>query len=292
MKIKETIKHIYMHFKYYNNYINNIDNVTQEKFEEIIQNSNHKDVVLCTIAFENPEVIMTQIIMLKKNLKDKYLYFVADNSNNTNRAIEIERVCNEYNVIYIKLPNNPYNGRMGLPSYSNGSAMNYIYMNLMSKCKTINIGFLDHDIFPIKKCSIIDYLNEQKFWGVIRCVPSEKYNKLSSVYLWAGFCFYRKDYLDKLVKIDFMPKKGIGDTGSANYHSLYYPIIKTDEFLEYHFADLKRVNIEGVVGSPQSSQYEIINGSWIHYLNASNWSNEDIGVKEKMMNELMNEYLK
>ena len=65
-----------------------------------------------------------------------------------------------------------------------------------------------------------------------------------------------------------MPQKGYGDTGAKNFKKLFVPIISTDAFLEYSFASFKRINIPDMNGSPQSSQYELIDESWIHYLNA------------------------
>ena len=61
--------------------------------------------------------------------------------------------------------------------------------------------------------------------------------------------------------------------------------------MEYTFADLKRIDIEGTHGSPQSSQYELLGTMWLHYLNASNWSNENLEIKDKVLEELIAKFL-
>lgn len=287
MYLEEKIKHFCMHKRYKADYLHKIEN--ESILQEMVNSNIDADMDLITIAFNNPKMIEYQVKLVKKYVKDNYSYVIADNSTNEVDSIKIKDICIKERIHYLRLPLNPYNGKYSMGSYSNGAAMNYMYKNYIQVRNTRFFGFLDHDIFPIKDSSIVAILKKQAFWGTLRCVPTQ--NNYCCVYPWAGFCFFDKNRFTKK-GFDFMPVKGIGDTGASNYIDCFLPIIRTDEFLEYEFADLKRVDIEGACGSPQSSQYEIINGSWIHYLNASNWSNENIDVKEKRMNELINGYLK
>lgn len=287
MNLEEKIRHFCMHNLYRTNYLHKIENETV--LQEILNSDIGVDIDIITIAFNNPKMIQYQVKLVKKYLKDKYLYIVADNSNNESDSKRIKDICVKDEVYYFRLPKNPYNGKCSMGSYSNGAAMNYMYHNFIKLRSTRFFGFLDHDIFPIKDSCIVTKLNKQAFWGTLRCVPTN--NNYCCIYPWAGFCFFDKKRFI-IDKFDFMPLKGIGDTGASNYINCFLPIIRTDEFLQYEFADLKRVGIEEACGSPQSSQYELISGSWIHYLNASNWSNEDINIKDKRMNELIDSYLK
>lgn len=288
MDIRSKVAHLFMHIKYKMSYINNIDDRTAKLLDKYIKKNTDVDIDLVTIAFNNPQVIEMQIVLINQNLIDRFSLIIADNSNSNQKANEIYEICKKYQVDYIRLPSNPYNGKYGMGSNSNGSAMNFMYRYYISKRRTKYFGFLDHDIFPIKKNSIIENLSCQKFWGVLRCMPSKK-NKLCNIYLWAGFCFFSK-FTISVDAVDFLPKRKSGDTGSSNYDCIYYPIIRTDAFLEYTFPKVKRVNINDLVGSPQGSQYEIISDTWLHYLNASNWTNEDITVKESKMIEIIHGY--
>lgn len=291
MSVINKLVHLRMHLDY-KKYICLKDSSIEENLSIIRKESKNKSLLLCSIAFQNPEVIELQIKLLRKNLKDDFYYFIADNSLDIDKAKRIETICHKYTVNYLRLPTNPYNGKNGMPSFSNGAAMNYVFTNLIHSCDVKYFGFLDHDIFPIKSISLTDKMLKQKFWGVLRCMPSNKYGKLTCNYLWAGFCFFDMSYIQNVNEINFLPKRDLGDTGAANYYSVYYPVIKTDEYLEYIFANVKRLLIDGIDGTAQASQYECIDEAWIHYLNASNWSNEKIDVKEKKMKKLINEYLK
>ncbi|MCR5143827.1 MAG: hypothetical protein K6B67_00800 [Lachnospiraceae bacterium] len=255
---------------------------------DYVNNNSDIELDLATIAFENPDVIDIQIDKLRKNLVDNYQYVVFDNSYTQEASDKIKEICVKKDVIYVKLPPNPYNGSYAIPSHSNGAAMNWVYYNYFAKRNSQVIGFIDHDIFLVKPDSVLKKLEKQKFWGVQRTMPSTKYGKMCCIYLWAGMCFYRREYLDNIENVDFMPMKKCGDTGAGNYYSLYYPVISTDEYLGYTFAVTERVQIEDLAGSPQMSMYEVIDDNWIHYLNASNWSKEDLTVKQQAMEKILN----
>ncbi len=286
MNLKKRITHFCMHEKYRNKYIK--ENRTENAFNKLTFDNPNVDIDLVTIAFENPKMISYQIRLIRKHLKDNYSYVIADNSNDEKKSKDIERICRDSNVPYIRLPKNPYNGAFAMGSYSNGAAMNYVYYHYIKKSRSRYFGFLDHDVFPIHDFSILDQMKKQSFWGTLRCVPTK--NGYCCIYPWAGFCFFDKYKFDAN-QFDFMPLKGIGDTGAANYKNCFLPIIKSDDFLEYTFANLKRIDIEGTHGSPQSSQYELLGTMWLHYLNASNWSNENLEIKDKVLEELITKFL-
>lgn len=283
---KRKLAHFYMHYMYRKHYFP--EKTKEAAFDQLLMSNIEADIDLVTIAFENPYVIEMQIKLINKNINDKFNYFVVDNSVNIEKSLRIKEICELNKVNYIKLPNNPFNGKYPMPSCSNGAAMNYFFHNYLKNSETRYFGFIDHDIFPFKKCSIVANLEKQAFWGVLRSVPTK--NSYCCLYPWAGFCFFDKQKFE-LEKFDFMPQKGYGDTGAKNFKKLFVPIISTDAFLEYSFASFKRINIPDMNGSPQSSQYELIDESWIHYLNASNWTNEDLTQKSEYLNNILIKYL-
>jgi hypothetical protein len=72
-----------------------------------------------------------QIRSIKSNLKNSYVYIIADNSDNMEEAAKIRNICYNENIVYIKLPSNPYSGL--LPSTSHGASINWIIRNVLYK---------------------------------------------------------------------------------------------------------------------------------------------------------------
>jgi hypothetical protein len=71
---------------------------------KVIILSDESELDIYVIAFNKPKLIEAQIKFLKENLKDKYRLIVVDNSNRC--TDEIEEICKNNKVSYIKLPAN------------------------------------------------------------------------------------------------------------------------------------------------------------------------------------------
>ena len=185
-------------------------NYFQEKNKAIIFYKNcifkkifhiNRELAIITIAFNKVDLIKKQSELLKKNITDEFSYFVIDNSNSDEDSFRIRDYCLNNKVNYFRIPPNPgsYN-----PSLSHGFAINWAIKNIILKYKIKNFALLDHDIFIIKKYSILNKLNNQIFYGV-------KQTKLGIWYLWPGFSFFkvnklkarlRKNYERELLKTD------------------------------------------------------------------------------------------
>lgn len=221
----------------------------------------NKNLLLTTIAFNNLEILKIQYQQLKKNLKDEFIYMIADNSSILSISEEIKNYCVNEKIPYVKLPPNPYKN----PSKSHGIALNWVYKNVIKKYDPHFFGFLDHDIFPYKETSIIPYIQNNVF-GLIQ----ERENKW---YLWAGFCFYDFKNLKK-INMNFLPSKGL-DTGGSNYYILYKDINKNNfKKLPQIYIDTKTENkVSEISNSNTTTTIECI-GDWIHLMRISNWNEE------------------
>jgi len=209
---------------------------------------------LITIAFNNSKVIEYQILMLRKYLKDSFIYTVADNSSDKEKRKEIEKICKVYKVPYIYLPEQPNLHIFNRPSCSHGMALNYVYKNYIFKRGANYFGILDHDIFPTNDIYIMDILKKQEVYGLMVC----HYGKS---YLWPGYLFLSKISV-KDIDLDFMP--GSLDTGSKLY-KIYEKYLNQ----KCEFAKIDRKNAtEG--NDLQINMYDIID-NWIHIINASEW---------------------
>ncbi len=224
---------------------------------EIINNN----LLLTTIAFNNLDILKIQYQQLKKNLKDEFVYMIADNSNILSVSEEIKNYCINEKIPYVKLPPNPYTN----PSKSHGIALNWVYENVVKKYNPKYFGFLDHDIFPYKETSIISQINENLF-GLIQ----ERENKW---YLWAGFCFYDFKNL-KNVPLNFLPSKGL-DTGGSNYYSLYKNINKNNlSNIAQIYIDTSTENKVPTINNINTATTIECIGDWIHLMRVSNWNEE------------------
>lgn len=213
------ISYIYRTHSFKNTLHNNCDNLP-------VKERNHLDIV--TVAFNNPTLIETQINLIQKNLVGLYSYIVADNSTRKESALEIQNICHSKKVGYIKLPQNPWSQA----NLSHGIALNWIYHNFIKPRKAEYFGFIDHDIFPTEKISIVDkFSSTVNLYGHLQ---ERTGNYLKPWYLWAGFCFFRLETVytkhlnfSSVVVTSFRDLVGL-DTGGGNWEPLYSQTNKKD----------------------------------------------------------------
>lgn len=211
-------------------------------------------LLLLSIAYNSLETIKVQLEYLDKNLRDEYQYIVCDNSSDTQESKKIENFCKQSEVGYIRLLGNPYNGVDA--SKSHGLAINWMYRHVVKPSSARYFGTIDHDIFPIKKTSIINKLRNSKVFGHTQV-------RGDSWYLWPGFSFFNRMLVGKK-KFNFMPVEGL-DTGGGNWESIFRLINKSQvskpvhKYIKYKDGD-----------TIQSTSMEKI-GDWLHLINSSGW---------------------
>lgn len=247
--------------------------------EEFIfdQNLYMKEIDLVTIAFNNEKVIKYQIAFIKKNLTDRYCYTIVDNSTDSIVAEKIKDICIRNKINYIRLRKN-----RNTESNSHGTALNWVYYNFILKRRLKFFGFLDHDIFPIAKTSIVNILNLSESGCFGPTIENDK-----RWFIWAGFCFFNLSKL-KTNKLNFMPRNGL-DTGGMNWYIIYKYLRREDLPTILH--EHKKFT-QGQIR--QIDDYEIFNSVWLHSINASQWFNSDCEKKKRkeiLLENLLNKYL-
>lgn len=241
-----------------------------------VDSPNYNVIDLVTVGFNNASVIETQIKLLKKNLQDSFSYTVADNSTDAKARQEILKICKRYLVGYISLPENPLS-QPGLGNLSHGSAMTWVYKNFITNRPYQYFGFLDHDIFPIKKTSLMGDFKKSPVLGI--CQPRK-----NTWYLWAGFCFFDKKFIG-CRKLDFLSKRygeELLDTGGANWGSLYSKV----DYRKLPIFRHKYLNLTG----GDIAQHDMVEffGDWLHLFNASDWYKMDPTKKMKRDRAILN----
>lgn len=244
-----------------------------------LQSAEDRSVDIVVVAFNNPELIRLQYQFLRKYLTDTYTYIVVDNSTSQQARKGIEAFCAENNIAYVSLPHN-YLNVIGA-SYSHACALNYVYRHVIRKRKPYAFGLIDHDLFPIQKLSILEYLHNQPVYGPLR-------KREECWYLSAIMSFFRFDYIcDK--KVDFMPVtpyKTYLDSGGGNWYDIYSRL----NLQEMCFPD-ERIEPLREGGDRHGDSLEFFdNKKWLHTINGSCWKPIEAG-KEDLIRPLLNSYL-
>ena len=204
-------------------------------------------LALATIAFDQPRLIEEQKRLLEKYLQDEFDLIVVENS---------ERMHHE--------------GLNAAAQYFQAYEAPYI-------------GFLDHDVFPIRPTTLIDKISEVGFYGV-----GQRHPATGHLYLWPGFCFFSRAWLAGR-PLDFTglrdgDKRNDGDTGSS-----LWPLFEGEDWEKMY----RLTQSYGVIREPdgyglQSWGYEKLGEDWIHFSNGSQWMRvPDPEGREKLLFDLL-----
>jgi hypothetical protein len=227
-------------------------------------------VHIITVAYNNELLLPHQYRLLKKNIKDEFVFIVADNSSDPSKRRRIEEFCKVNRIGYIALPQNPFT----TSSSSHGVCLNWMFENYISVVQPPYFGFIDHDIYPVVSHSLIDVLNKQNVYG-------QHQGAGDFWFLWAGLCFFKYSAVQGK-PLNFLPSaiNGVAvDTGGANWKVLYSGLNKSAiKFPAHQYLSLREGEIV------QSDKMEMI-GEWLHSFNGSGW------MKINPKDNLLNDYL-
>jgi hypothetical protein len=218
---------------------------------------------LVTVAYNEPDLIIEQHKRLGQHLTDPYHYTVIDNSLDAAARQTILDWAQREGVAYVGLPLNPFSGRR--PSDSHGLALNWTYEHYLKPRSAAYVGFLDHDLWPIGRVSVVPLLQTQPAFGSLQ-ERGERW------YLWPGFAFFRGDLLAKHHP-DFMPSPGL-DTGGGNWSKLFSALDRAA--WRFPVRQYRKVADEG---NAQADVMEMFDGSWRHLINGSNWAESEVAKK-------------
>lgn len=212
------------------------------------------------ITYNAHQLLLKQVEKINKHCKDDFEIVIIDNSTNQQSIDAIKYYCEQLKLVYVKTKSSSQNG-----SSSHSFAANLSYK--MFKETYDSFLYLDHDCFPIKDFSISEILNGKQLAGIGQ-------KKGDITYLWPGCLMF-----NRIDDIDFSPNHELKlDTGG----NLYKVITETNTvfFNEEH------------VQNPEFNKnfydfYSLIhNGTFLHFINASNWSHSE--NHEERINSLLN----
>jgi hypothetical protein len=167
--------------------------------------------VLTTIAFHDPAKAALQVKAVSEFVPD-CLHLIADNSIDDKKAEAIQRAATDGGAQYIRLPRGPWTGLdAGL---GHGLGMTWVWRNIVKPARPQAFGFVDHDIYPTTEDDPFAHLQHYPVAGTV-CRRPPKWH------LWAGFCFFRFDYVADR-RLSFIRDWLAGlDTGGGNWNPLH-----------------------------------------------------------------------
>lgn len=235
-----------------------------------------KKTGIITVTFNGAKLLEYQLKTLKKYCTDNYEFIIVDNSNNNNEMVKIKNICDENNITYIRTDINVYNTNNNA-SNNHGLALNYVHEKLKNDFDYLL--FLDHDLFPIKPFSVEEMLGHNIIGGCEQIIANTRY-------LWPGFMMFSK--LEET--FDFTPSPPL-DTGGKLSGFINKNI---DKVL---FIDNKHVPIDLKLNNNFMHEFydDIHNGTFMHFIKASNWCNvnvETFNLRQNHLFGMLDEYIK
>lgn len=215
------------------------------------------------IVFNTDRYLLEQIRLLQKHVSSDIA--VIDNSNDFSISQKLKVICQENGVDYTKTAVNE-------SDFSKSHAFACEIAIGMYRNKADEILLLDHDIFPIKEFTKPS--EEIILAGIpqYRKTSREALEQHVFTYLWAGLLYINTKALQG-VPIDVKPcivAEVFLDTGGG-----LYKLIKGNPERILYFNEQHQETEHGI--------YSLIDGAWMHFINGSNWK-QDEGHEERVNN--------
>lgn len=233
-----------------------IDPVDCDNYGYNNQPVNETDIYV--ITFNEPDFVRYQIKTLRKFFKDPFNLIIVDNNNwlHPEGSAEVLNICMEEGVIYLKAPDNHYQGKDFFdPTLKLGTTLSWIFANCVKKRSPKYFGFLDQDCFLIKDFRIVPILDKVGMYGLVSHGVNDSWN------LHVTFNFFRFNFVSHLL-LDFRAGwENHLDTGGKNWDILYKDYSYKDYELKNVAYRYAKYDVE-----PKSNRnlYEIAEETWYH----------------------------
>ncbi len=217
---------------------------------------------LAVIASDTTWVVDEQIRLFRKYLQDDFVMSVYDNSLDMKAAWDMEQLCARVGIRYVRVP---LAEEVRIPRRStlhrvrlHEHALLHASADLMNRQAPV-IGFMDHDIFPVKPTSILALVEPQGFFGVGQRHPDSQ-----RIYLWPGFVFFSRVWLNGRTP-DFGCLEH-GDTGSKLAELVTAEEVASLPEIAYSYEWIRQTD-----GRTHSDAVERI-GDMLHLTNTTRWN--------------------
>lgn len=218
-------------------------------------------VGILVIFYNQTDFLLKQHEHLKLFMKDEYKLIVVDNSSDDHIAAGMKHHAGELGLEYVRTKSASKNG-----SDSHAFALCFAYQKYKAQFDRIMV--LDHDCFLIKPFSVTETLAGKQIAGLGQIRDGEKY-------FWPGVCLFRTN-----VQMDFSISKG-KDTGGNTSKAIQSIGEDNCVFFDEAYAQNEAFN------KSQYNFYALIhNGTFMHFINGSNWAGS--AENQERLNSLFN----
>ncbi len=173
-----------------------------------------KRPLVLTVAYNSVWMLKWQIQFGERHFSD-IDHLIADNSSDPEVAREIESLCRNAGIAYLKLPFNRFSlGRPKDASLSHAAALNWVWRHVIERVRPPLVAVLDHDLIPLRPVDFGSKISDQPFFGPK--MPGENFGWQ----IWPGYAIFDGSVID--YRLDFWVGVRAGlDTGGANWRRLY-----------------------------------------------------------------------
>jgi hypothetical protein len=215
-------------------------------------------------------VVEEALRLYPKYLTDSFVLSVYDNSNDAKVAWDIQQLCKAQGARYTRVPLRA--ARDGKRLHED--ALHHACADLMNRQAPV-LGFLDHDVFPCRPTSLLALVEPCGFFGV-----GQRNGENGQVYLWPGFVFFRRDWLDgRMPDFDSLP--GV-DTGAQLANLITEEQLNALPPISYGYDWIRTTN-----GTTHSDAVERIS-DFVHLTNTTHWNRvPNWGQRESLMRQLV-----
>jgi hypothetical protein len=215
-------------------------------------------------------VVKEALRLYPKYLFDSFTLGVYDNSSDAKAAWDIQQLCQANDVRYTRVPLRIANKGKRLHE----DALHHACADLMNRQAPV-LGFLDHDVFPCRPTSLVALVRPCGFFGI-----GQRNGENGQVYLWPGFVFFRRDWLDGRYP-DFDSLPGV-DTGAQLANLITEEQLKTLPAISYGYDWIRQTD-----GRTHSDAVERL-GDFVHLANTTRWNRvPNWGQRELLVRQLV-----
>lgn len=232
------------------------------------------ELLIASIARNNPWMISEQNRLFQKYLQDDYELVVFDNSDHE-QARFVQGVCRETGLTYI---------RMTDPRFLHNVALNTAFQH-MRDAGAPYLGFVDGDLWPTEPVSLIPLIREAGFLAL-----GQTYVPKGWRYPWPGFFFCSREWLGGR-ELNFDGIRGAalalnGDCGSGLHDLFTAEDWARCPSMRHGYERIRDKDYQGS-GHTQSHSVEYI-GSFLHMGNSARWMEvPDPDGRERIVREMV-----
>jgi hypothetical protein len=251
-------------------------------------------VSVITTVYNKPEFIDIQFKLLKKNLLDNFTYTVYDNSDNSLIKQQIIKVCSDYNINYVSIPQNIHKNYD--PSSKAGQSLDWAISHNVNNIKSEKMMILDSDMFLIEPTSFDSEILNYDIVGI--------YQERDHVFYYTNqLVFLNLKNLPNFINVPkFLP--GVIDGKNTDCGGYLYNYINENNVkhknIDYrnHSGTINKSNLNLLpdyfidyfsqeLNFMEKSFAETFS-KFLHFRAGSNWINFDKNLQEKREKNLIN----